>query len=130
MAGIGQAAVQSGVSIEAIRYYERAGIVPKPARTHAGHRDYSLKDIGRLRFIKRCRDLGFPLADAQSLLGLTDGSFTTCNEAKGIAEGQHAAVQLKIAQLRKIEAALSRLTEQCSDNANACPILVELLADG
>ncbi|MFN3172314.1 MAG: MerR family transcriptional regulator [Hyphomicrobiales bacterium] len=129
MAGICHAAAQSGVSIETIRYYERSGVVPKPPRTAAGHRNYSGQDIGRLRFIKRCRDLGFPLTDAQSLLGLTDGSMTTCAEAKQIAEGQRMAVQAKITQLQKIETALSRLTEQCSDSANSCPILLELLAD-
>ena len=60
---IGAASTMSGVNIETIRYYEREGIVPRTARTAAGHRVYGDADIARLRFVKRCRDLGFPIPD-------------------------------------------------------------------
>ncbi|UWQ32382.1 MerR family transcriptional regulator [Leisingera sp. M527] len=70
MTAIGEASRQSGVSVETIRYYEREGIVPKPQRAPNNRRLYSARDVGRLRFLKRSRDLGFPLADAKTLLVL------------------------------------------------------------
>ncbi|NCQ25511.1 MAG: MerR family transcriptional regulator, partial [Roseovarius sp.] len=56
MIAIGEAARQSGVAIETIRYYERAGIVPKPGRGANGRRAYTPEDVARLRFVRRCRD--------------------------------------------------------------------------
>lgn len=59
MIAIGEASRRSGVSIETIRYYERAGIISKPCRTESGRRSYCEAEIAELRFIRRCRDLGF-----------------------------------------------------------------------
>lgn len=126
---IGHASNKSGVSIETIRYYEREGIVPKPDRTSAGRRSYSDEDISRLRFIRRCRDLGFPIQDAKSLLGLTDGSQSNCSVAGAIAENHLRDVKFKIAALQKMEAALAAMTRQCSADNQKCPVLDELLAD-
>ena len=126
---IGHAASKSGVNIETIRYYEREGIVPKPDRTSAGRRSYSDEDIARLRFIRRCRDLGFPIPDAKSLLGLTDGSQSNCATAGSIAENHLKEVKLKIEALRRMEAALTDMTKKCGANNQKCPVLDELLSD-
>ncbi|MGB7242767.1 MAG: MerR family transcriptional regulator, partial [Sulfitobacter sp.] len=69
---IGKASEQSGVNVETIRYYEREGIVPKPGRSAGGRRLYSNDEIAKLRFVRRCRDLGFPIAIIQTFLSLTD----------------------------------------------------------
>ncbi len=61
MFAIGKASELSGVNIETIRYYEREGIVAKPDRSAAGRRLYTRDGIAKLRFVKRCRDLGFRL---------------------------------------------------------------------
>ena len=68
MLPIGDAARQSGVTIETIRYYEREGVVPPPDRSASGRRLYDAAGIARLRFIKRCRDLGFSLSVTKTLL--------------------------------------------------------------
>ena len=65
MHSIGAVASLSGVQIETIRYYERIGVVPRPARTSSGRRTYDAEDIVRLQFVKRCRTLEFSLADIQ-----------------------------------------------------------------
>ena len=65
---IGKASEQSGVNIETIRYYEREGIVPKPGRSAGGRRLYSSDEIAKLRFVRRCRDLGFPISNIQTFL--------------------------------------------------------------
>ena len=126
---IGHAARKSGVGIETIRYYEREGIVPKPDRTSAGRRSYRDEDIARLRFIRRCRDLGFTIPNAKSLLGLTDGSQSNCTTAGSIAENHLKEVKLKIEVLRRMEGALTDMTKKCSAKNQKCPVLDELLSD-
>ncbi len=56
---IGTLAAETGVNIETIRYYERIGLVPKPPRSAGGRRSYGPRDFERLRFVRRCRELGF-----------------------------------------------------------------------
>lgn len=67
---IGDAARLSGVSAKMIRYYEEAGLIPEVARTAAGYRMYSDIDVYKLHFIRRCRELGFSLAQTGELLCL------------------------------------------------------------
>ena len=81
MLSIGEASKRSGVHIETIRYYEREGILPPAERTASGRRCYDPQAIARLRFfVRRCRDLGFPMAEMRALLALT-GEETPCAEA-------------------------------------------------
>ena len=128
MYSIGVAAERSGVMIETIRYYEREGIVPRPDRSPAGRRVYTDDGIARLRFVKRCRDLDFPIPEARSLLGLTDGSQASCSSAHSIAKEHLQLVQGKIADLKRMETALEDLIELCSNDDGVCPILHELLS--
>ncbi|MEP3274785.1 MAG: helix-turn-helix domain-containing protein [Stappiaceae bacterium] len=128
MFSIGIAAERSGVMIETIRYYEREGIVPKPGRSTSGRRIYTDDEIARLRFVKRCRDLGFAIPDAKSLLGLTDGSQDRCSSARTIAEKHLQSVQKKIRDLMQMEQSLADLVTRCSDDDEDCPIISELLS--
>lgn len=129
MFGIGEAAVQSGVMIETIRYYERQSIVTKPGRTAAGRRVYTKDDIARLRFVKRCRDLGFPIPEIKSLLGLTDGSQANCSSARIIAHQHLQLMQTKISDLKRMQTALEGLVKLCVNEDDTCPILTELLSE-
>lgn len=128
MYSIGIAAERSGVTIETIRYYERESIVSKPDRTPAGRRIYTDEQIARLRFVKRCRDLGFPIPETKSLLGLTDAPNANCGEAQAMARGHLQLVQTRIADLKRMESTLQEMIEVCSDGAGACPLLDELLS--
>ena len=125
MIAIGEASRQSGVGIETIRFYEREGIVPKPERAPNNRRLYSRDDVERLRFLKKCRDLGFPLADAKTLLSLSDGSGGDCGSARHVAEAHVVNVRAKIDELKKLEAALIELTANCAEDNAACPMLVQ-----
>ena len=62
MATIGEASRRSGINIETIRYYEREGVVPRPGRSASGRRVYTDDEVAVLAFVKRCRDMGFPLS--------------------------------------------------------------------
>lgn len=123
MPSIGEAARLSGVAVETIRYYERSGVVPLPQRSATGRRDYSNADIARLRLIRHCRDLGFPLADARALLALSEESTAPCAEVRVIAEAHLADVRRKIRHLRDLENALATLVRDCKAGADPCPVL-------
>ncbi|WP_298855673.1 MerR family transcriptional regulator [uncultured Ruegeria sp.] len=126
MFAIGEASRQSGIGIETIRYYEREGIVPKPERASNNRRMYATQDIGRLRFLKKCRDLGFPLADARTLLELSEGDSEDCQSVKDLAEHHVLNVREKIEELERLEAALTELTANCDSGNVSCPMLSQL----
>ncbi|SLN63388.1 Mercuric resistance operon regulatory protein [Pseudoruegeria aquimaris] len=126
MFGIGEAARRSGLSIETIRYYEREGFAPPPGRTASGRRAYSAREVAALAFLKRCRDLGFPLADAVALRDLATGAEAPCAEVEAIGCGQLAEVRRKIAELQALEQALAELVGNCAGGQAACPMLDRL----
>jgi MerR family mercuric resistance operon transcriptional regulator len=123
MASIGKAARDSGVPVETIRYYERAGVVPGPPRSASGRRVYDSGHIARLRLIRHCRDLGFSLADARTLLALAGNHTAPCAEVKSIAEGHLAGVRRKIRDLQRLEGALADLVRDCDEGKADCPAL-------
>lgn len=126
MIAIGEASRRSGVNIETIRYYERQGIVPRPIRAGNNRRLYSEDDVGRLRLLKRLRDLGFPLAEARKLLNLSENRETDCELAKELAEAHLLEVGAKIAELKRLESALRELTANCAEGKAECPMLGRL----
>lgn len=129
MAAIGEASRRSGVGIETIRYYEREGIVPLPERLQNGRRNYSQEEIANLKFIKRCRDLGFALQDAGTLLSVSHSENVDCGEVLKFGVAQLAAVRSKIAELRNLELALTELTSNCTVGLSQCPMLEQMRSD-
>lgn len=129
MFAIGKASEQSGVNIETIRYYEREGIVPKPDRSAAGRRSYTRDGIAKLRFVKRCRDLGFPIAIIQTFLSLSAEQVRPCGEVKSMAEDHLVEIDAKIESLRKLREALKSLSKNCDDGTASCPMLDALMSD-
>ena len=129
MQPIGEAARQSGVSIETIRYYEREGIVPSPGRAASGRRLYSRDEIGKLRFVKRCRDLGFSIADIRILMILASGQEGSCVDAGKLGRAQLLEIRRKISDLAQLEAALSELMANCDAGQAKCGMLTALLAE-
>lgn len=127
--GIGAAARRSGLPVETIRYYERIGLVPAPPRTAGGQRLYDGTLIQRLAFIRRCRDLGFALADVRALLRLADGGADSCGEVRDLTLRHAAAVRGKIDDLERLERVLRDMAAQCADgDMPACPIVEALSA--
>ncbi|CTQ75812.1 MerR family transcriptional regulator [Roseibium alexandrii] len=129
MIAIGEASRLSGVSIETIRYYEREGIISKAGRTKSGRRTYSDAEISELRFIKRCRDLGFSIHDAVALRDLANEPTDACETVENLGQKHLAKVQAKITELRQLESALTELVTNCAKGQSSCPML-EALANG
>ena len=80
---IGDLSRQAGVNIETIRYYERIGVLPKPARQLNGRRTYSPVDAERLGFIRHARELGFDLPSIRILLALQERPEASCEATCG-----------------------------------------------
>lgn len=127
---IGALSRRSGVHVETIRYYERIGLLPAPGRSAGGHRLYRADHVKRLFFIRRARELGFPLDDIRALLGLVDGGDYTCAEVKALTLSHAEQVRAKIADLKKLERALSDVAARCTGDAVPdCPIIETLLEE-
>ena len=126
---IGIAARRSGVGIEAIRYYEREGIVPAAARGSNGRRVYDDDGIARLRFIRRCRDLGFSIQQVRTLLSLSLSEVNKCTDASRVGILHLDDVRQKIADLQSLESALVELLVNCDHGQAHCPMLLQLFED-
>ncbi len=119
---IGKLGTETGVNIETIRYYERIGLMPPPFRSDGGHRIYDETHAERLRFIRRCRDLGFPLEDIRSLLDMAEKD-KPCTSMHPTANAHLAVVKAKITALKEMEKALSFILEHCDDcHTQACSV--------
>jgi DNA-binding transcriptional MerR regulator len=113
--GIGQLAARTGVTAETIRYYERAGVVPRAVRRGTGrYRQYDEADVERLRFIRHARELGFGLDEVRELLSLAHGDPThDCADVNRIARAHLAQVESKLAQLTALQTELARVIGAC-----------------
>lgn len=128
---IGEAAKASGVSPKMIRHYEDEGLVPKAGRTVAGYRIYRDQDIHLLRFIRRARDLGFPLKEIKALVGLWNDRRRASADVKRLALAHVAGLDARIAEMQAMRRELSRLAEHChGDGRPDCPILEDLSGGG
>jgi Cu(I)-responsive transcriptional regulator len=125
---IGTLAKATETKVETIRYYERAGLLPAPARTRGNYRSYSREQLGRLSFIRRARDLGFSLSQVRELLSLADQRRRSCQAVDAIAREHLAQVDRKIADLTALRDQLDRIISQCSHGTVAdCRIIETLL---
>ncbi|MCS6891901.1 MAG: Cu(I)-responsive transcriptional regulator [Rhodovarius sp.] len=127
---IGEAAKASGLSPKMIRWYEEQGLIPRPPRSEGGYRVYGPKDIERLRFIRRARDLGFGVRQIGQLLALWQDRGRASADVKRLALEHAAALEARIEALRGILAAIRHLAEHCHGDARPdCPILEHLAHD-
>lgn len=122
---IGQLAVRAMVNIETVRYYERRGLLPEPARTESGYRQYTSDAIARLRFIRQAQRLGFTLREIGELLALRVRHEGTCAAVGRRTHEKIALVRQKIRELQVIERSLTCLAAACAarHRTDDCPVL-------
>lgn len=121
---IGMLSGRSGVNVETIRYYEKIGVMPIPARSSGGYRIYDLDHLRRLHFIRRGRELGFSLDELRGLLHLVDGHTYTCGEVHALTLRHLADIRQKIADLRRLQNVMSDMAAHCKrDQVPECPII-------
>jgi len=112
---IGALAKATGTSTPTIRYYEEIGLLPPASRTASGQRSYDESDVGRLTFIKQCRDFGFSIEQVRVLLDLSISSQRDCVETRDIAQAHLDEVRTKMKELRALEARLQTFVTRCND---------------
>jgi len=128
---IGALSKHTGTNIETIRYYERVGLLPAPARSTGGYRLYRTDHLKRLNFVRRARALGFSIGEVRTLLKLADERKRPCAEVQAVAEAHLRDVQTKIADLRRMESVLRATIRQCVGRRRAhCPMIDALYRNG
>lgn len=118
---IGKLAAAGGVGVETVRFYQRRGLLATPPRESAVRR-YGARDLRRLRFIRQAQAAGFTLEQIQELLALDATGDRP--RARELARARIAALDSRIAELRRARDALDRLAGQCGEGSSGpCPIL-------
>ncbi len=121
---IGQASTASGVSERMIRHYEKIGLMPKAARRDSGYRDYDERDVNTLLFIRRARDLGFPIEEIGKLLALWQDRGRASADVKALALARAAELKRKAKELEAMRRSLEHLAANChGDDRPDCPII-------
>ncbi len=110
---IGEVAKAAGIGIDAVRFYEREGLIPAPARRPSGYREYTPDVVVSLRFIKRAKELGFSLKEIAELLRLEASDDTTAEDVRASAEAKLDDLEERIRALQKMRRALRKLVESC-----------------
>lgn len=127
---IGELGLATGVDSETIRYYEKAGLLPAPARSRNGYRAYSAAHLERLAFIRHCRALDISLADVKRLLGFVAHPNSDCGDIDRLIDAQLDRVKARLKSMRALERQLTALRGRCGSShvAGECGILHELVA--
>lgn len=126
---IGEAAIESGVKVPTIRYYEDIGLLPNIARAENGRRFYDENSLKRLSFIRHARELGFDVDAIRTLLDLQDNLDQSCEAADAIARERLADVDKRIASLTLLRGELQKMVQECSCGRVGDCRVIEILAD-
>ena|SRR5690554_378389 len=125
---IGELSARTGCPVETIRYYEREGLLPEPARSSGNYRLYADPHEQRLRFILHCRTLDMALSEIRTLLKYNDHPRQPCDAVNGLIDDHLAHVDARISQLVALREALATLRLRCNGEADSsqCGILSAL----
>ena len=126
---IGNAAATVGITPDTLRYYEKIGLVPRPARNAGGRRVYLDKDLARLRFVKRAQALGFSLHDIGRLLRLRENPVKCSKAVRALAQQKRDALLVQLREIQRMQRELALLLNLCTGAKDHCPILDELGKD-
>ena len=130
---IGKAAKLAGISIDAIRFYQKVGVL-KGSRTASGYRLFNTAQIGELKFVRHAQELGFSLKEIKELLALRQQDHT-CSCVRSMLNDKLADVRKRIESLVRLEAELKVAVRKCnrtmrlkpeSEHGHSCPLLEDL----
>lgn len=111
---IGQLAREAGVTPRAIRHYERLGLIKAPVRTDANYRLFDSDSVARLKFIAKCRTLGFSILEVTELLRVMENPDHTCAQVAGLTQQHLELVDRKIQALAEMRRILARNLARCT----------------
>ena len=116
---VAELAATVGISPDTVRYYEKAGLLPQPARTPAGYRAYDEAAIDRLRFIQGAQRLGLRLADIRDMLAVRDTGQCPCEPAEQLLSRRIAEVDAELARLTALRTEMAAMRDALP--ASDCP---------
>lgn len=125
---IGEMAAAAECDVATVRYYERTGLIPPPARTTSNYRSYGPKHVERLQFIRRCRSLDMALDEVRVLLSFVDAPDKNCESVNEALDEHIGHVEARLNELAKLRDELKQLRKQCrrTQTAKTCGILNRL----
>lgn len=116
---IGQISKHAGLSVDAIRFYERNGLLAAPARSQGGFRLYSAADLSTLEFIHNLQTLGFSLAEIREFLALRTNDLRACSEVRKKLDRKLKDIHAKRTALVKLEQELKAALKSATPNSSA-----------
>ena len=112
---IGALAEQAGITTTALRFYERAGVLPRPARTGSGYRDYDQTAVARLRFVKAAQAAGLTLAEIVQVVAVRDADGPPCAHVLAVLDRHATDLGARIAELEATRADVQRLRDRAAE---------------
>jgi DNA-binding transcriptional MerR regulator len=124
---IGEVSKRSGVGIETLRFYEKIGLLGRPARTESGYRLYNDEAFSRLDFIKRAQALGFTLAEISRIIAEKQSGQSPCREVRQIVRGRLKELDERIKEMRRyqkeLQAALDEWEKAGDKKGHVCGLI-------
>jgi DNA-binding transcriptional MerR regulator len=111
---IGEVAREAGVTVDTVRFYERVGVLPAPARTESGYRDYEPRTVERIQLTRELQAIGFTLADAVDALVAHDAGGATCESERWRLDAALARVDAKLAELNALRGRIEQAHVACA----------------
>ncbi len=121
---IGQLAALVGVPVSTLRYYERSGLLPRPARSPSGYRLYDEDAHRRVAFIRAAQAVGFSLDDIRELLALDERD--SCSRVQAILRRRLEQVEQRLHQMEQLRQTLRTALRRCRRARRGCPVLASL----
>jgi len=110
---IGELAKAAGLPVETVRFYEKQGLLPAPARRENNYRRYDEQALQRLRFIGNCRALDMSLDEVRTLLDFIEHPRSDCSPVDALVAEHLGHVRQRMAELKALEKQLKLLQSAC-----------------
>jgi DNA-binding transcriptional MerR regulator len=112
---IGEIAKRAGVTVDTVRFYERVGVLPAPARTESGYRDYEPETVERIQLTRELQGIGFTLNDAVGALAAHDAGGATCESERWRLQAALDRVDARLAELTALRGRIVDAQQACTD---------------
>ena len=131
---IGQVSERTGLSVDAIRFYEKQRLLERAPRSEGGYRLFNTQDIQRIQFIRSAQRLGFSLPEIRELLVVQRDEDETCSQVRDLLRAKVVQIHSKAEELRLLEEQLKKKLRKCERKLKAsgdshsgrCPVLDEV----
>jgi len=119
---IGEFAAAAGVSVDAVRFYERRGVLHPAPRTTGGYRTFNDRDLDRIRLARQLQQLGLTVTEAVDALAAHDLSGATCTSERWRLEQIEARIETQMAELRRTRLLIQAALAAC--DAGQCRLAI------